>query len=117
MDKKSLDDLLQEGWQVRPGAKRSYINPSEKIINQRRDLSPEKQEHGDELFPGRRKVSRVTNPAPVPVVINASLSSQDTAPVPSPSHASTTDPAPANIRAPATAASSTEQAKQELLAR
>ena len=88
MDKKSLDDLLQEGWQVRPGAKRSYISPSGKIINQRRDLGPEYQEHGDELFPGRRKVSRVTNPAPVPVVTTASLSSQDTAPVP---HTSTNE--------------------------
>ena len=88
MGNKSIHDLLQEGWQRQPGAKLSYISPLGKIINRKRDLAPGDQIYGDELFPGKRKVSRVTIPAPLPIVITASLSSQDTAHVP---HTSTNE--------------------------
>ena len=66
MEKKSINDLLQEGWQRRPGAKLSYISPLGKIINKKRDLAPSDQMYGDELFPGKRKVSRVSQPSPTP---------------------------------------------------
>ena len=66
MGNKSIHDLLQEGWQRRPGAKMSYISPLGKIINRKRDLAPGDQIYGDELFPGKRKVSRVSVSSPTP---------------------------------------------------
>ena len=54
------------GWQRHPGAKLSYISPWGKIINTDRDLAPGDQIYGDEYFPGKRKVSRVSQPSPTP---------------------------------------------------
>ena len=77
MEKKSINDLLQEGWQRRPGAKLSYISPLGKIINKKRDLAPSDQMYGDELFPGKGKVSRVSQPSPTPA-----SSTSSSAPIP-----------------------------------